>query len=219
MAFHKTKNKAEDVKDGGNSKFINKSGIYPVTLIAPFVDENDQQSVVVNLAVNHDGQDQAIYGNMSLSNNGGGDNEIGLELFNKLCVVVGFDGDVSEPVAGELPVGKKGADKELAVLADLADHEIMIRVQQEYSLFQGKIQEKQVLKGFYTAEGATAAELVNESEVGVQLEKDRAYENNITYKDGLDAEQIATWISGGRKDGTGGAAAKDPSFKKKKFGK
>jgi len=223
MAFTTVKKDEQSVKDGGNSKFINASGIYPVTLLAPFVDVNEKGSVVVNLAVDFEGQTQAIYGNMRITNNGGATNEIGAALFNKLCVVCGIEGDVEDPIEGILPIGKKGADKEVAVLEDLSDKEILVRVQQEYSINPGKgIRESQVLKAFYTADGASAAELVNESEVGVQLAKDQDYASNVTYRDGLDAEQVATWIAGGRKAGgsTGGAKpAGKPSFAKKSFGK
>ena len=220
MAFHKTNKDASAVKDGGNSKYIGKSGIYPVTVLAPFVDDNGKGSLTVNFAVDYEGQTQAIYGNLRLTNNDGGENKIGSELFNKLCVIAGVD-DVQDPIEGTLPIGKAGADKDVSVLEDFADLELMVRIQMEYGFYNGKTTEKTAIRAFYSATGASAAEIINETPQGVQLEKDRAYENNITYKDGLDAESVATWIAGGRKDGgSAPTAAAKPSFAKKpSFGK
>jgi len=92
----------------------------------------------------------------------------------------------------------------------------------EYTKFNNKIQERKVIKGFYRlSDGASAEEIVNETEAGLQMEKDQKYVNNITYKDGLTPEDIATWIAGGRQNAGGSAApkaaAKKPSFGKKRF--
>lgn len=229
MAFAKTNKSQDAVKDGGNSKYISKSGIYDVNLIAPFVSTGNNGALTVDLFLDNDGQQQPLYGNLRITNNDGNENKIGMETFNKLCVIAGVD-EVSDPIEAELPMGKAGADKDAAVLEGLCDIELKVRVQMEYAMYQGKVTEKKVIKGFYRADGASAAEVVAEENgeevtIGTQLEKDLAYAENITYKDGLDAEQVATWISGGRGKGTGGAtggakaatpAAKKPSFAKKK---
>ncbi len=98
----------------------------------------------------------------------------------------------------------------------------------EYSVWNSNIQEKKVIKGFFRVEdNASAEEIVNETEAGVQYEKESKYFENVTYKDGLDADAIAAWVAQGRPKGTagaggasGGTAAKKPSFgKKKSFGK
>ena len=119
----------------------------------------------------------------------------------------------------DLPIGKDGADKVVAVLEDLENVDCMLRVQMEYSVWKGQIRENKVIKGFYRAEDcASAEEIVNESETpGAQFESDKKYFDNITYKDELTPADIEEWVKRGRKGGASGggsepAAKKQPSF-------
>ena len=218
MSFYKS-NKEEAAKaEGGNH--INGSGIFDVTILAAFVDTNDKGARTVNFYVDHNGTPQVVYGGLKLDNNDGSPN-FAAAIFNKLCVVADLD-DVTDPEEDTLPIGKNKSDKDVAVLPDFSDLDVKMRVQMEYSVYNGKIMEKKVIKGFYRADGASADEIINETEVGVKLEKDLGYADNVTYKDDLDAEQIAKWIAGGRDNATGAAAATSAkpkaSFGKKSFG-
>ncbi len=229
MSFFKASKKKEDVQAGGNSGYITQSGCYPVNVIAPFVSVSKGGSTSVDLFVEHSGQKQVMYGNLRVTNNDGSPNKIGAKVFNQLMIIADVE-EVDEPVDAELPIGKDGKDTDVGVLEDLADMDVMMRVQMEYSVYNGNIQEKKVIKAFYRAEdNASAEEIVNEDDFGTQFDKDSKYFDNVTYKDGLDAELIASWISDGRPKGTGGnsssssassAPAKKPAFGKKKgFGK
>ena len=224
MGFFKAKKSSEDVKEMTGGKYISKSGIYDVNVIVPFVDTNDKGSMTVNFFVNHQDQEQVIYGNLRITNNDGSENKIGASAFNKFLVITDVD-DVSEPEEAMLPIGKKGAEKEVAVLSDLSDFDCKIRVQLEYSVYNNDIKEKTIIKNFYRADGATAEEIVNGAEPGTQLEKDMAYAENVTYKDSLDESTVAKWIADGRPKGTGSngtaaTATKKPSFgSRPKFGK
>jgi len=220
-SFFKAKTDAESVKeDVGGGKYISKSGLYDVNVIAPFVVTGNGEVVGVDFFVEYNGQKQPLYGNLKLTNKDGSEN-FGAKLFNKLMIVAGVE-DVADPIDGELPMGKKGAMKDAAILEDLADIDVKVRVQMEYSIYNGNISEKTIIKGFYRPEdGATAEEIVNEADFGTQLEKDTPYAENVTYKDGLDEAQITKWIAAKRPKGTGAGAApatKKPSFSKKKFG-
>lgn len=223
MSFAKKSVSKEDVKQSGTAYIMN-SGVYPVTILAAFVDTNEQDSSVVNFFVEHEGQQQVIYGNLRVTNNGGEENKIGMKVFNQLLVIADID-ECADPVEMELPIGKEGVNKTVAVLEDLCDLEIMLRIQLEYTNYNNVIRESKVIKGFYRAgDGATAEEIVNEKDFGKGLEKDQKYINNITYKDGLDADAITAWVAGGRKNGgastSSTVAKKTPSFgNKKKFGK
>ena len=224
MGFFKAKTDAESVKqDGGGSKYLSKSGIYDINIIAPFVVTGNGEVTGVDFFIDHDGQKQPLYGNLKLTNKDGTEN-FGAKVFNQLIIVAGLD-EVADPVEAELPMGKKGAMKDAAVLEDLADLDVKVRVQMEYSIYGGNISEKTIIKSFYRLDdNATAEEIVNESDFGVQFEKDGPYAENVTYKDGLDADQIATWIANKRPKGGAGASnasapTKKPSFGKKKFGK
>jgi len=225
MSFFKSSKKAEDVKQGG-SNHITSSGLYPVVILAPIVSVSKNGSTSIDMYVDHKGQKQVIYGNLRITNNDGSENKIGSKVFNQLMIISGKD-EVTDPIEAELPIGKKEAMKEVAVLEDLADVPVLMRVQMEYSVYKGNIQEKKVIKGFFReSDNASAEEIVNESEVGLAFEKEMKYVDNVTYKDDLTPETIQSWIAGGRKEGlpSGSSAgsssepAKKPAFGKRRFG-
>ena len=227
MSFAKSSKKKEDVEQSGGGKYINASGIYPVNTVAPFVSVSNGGSESVDFLVNHKDQEQVIYGNLRVSNNDGQANAIGSKVFNQLMIIAGID-DCADPVDGELPIGQKGKMKEAAILESLCDLDVLMRVQMEYSAHNGNIQEKKVIKGFYRAEdGATAEEIVNESDAGAGYEADQKYVNNVTYKDDINPEQIEQWIKAKRPKGTAGDTANTGSGKetapkfgtKRRFGK
>jgi hypothetical protein len=225
MSFFKSSKKQEDVKQGG-SNYITTSGLYHVLILAPIVSVSKNGSTSIDMYVEHKGQKQVIYGNLRITNNDGSENKIGSKVFNQLMIISGKD-EVADPIEVELPIGKKEAMKEAAVLEDLADIPILMRIQMEYSVYNGKVQEKKVIKGFFReSDKASAEEIVNESEVGVSLEKEMKYVDNVTYKDDLTPELIQAWIANGRKDGLPAGAsassssepAKKPAFGKRRFG-
>jgi len=217
MSFFKAKKDAESIKEDVGSNYINKSGIYDINIIIPFMG-GTAKSPVVELFIEYNKQKQPLYGNMRLTNNDGSEN-FGAKIFNKLLIIADIE-DVAEPIEAELPIGKKGASKDVAVLEDLQDIDCKVRIQMEYSVYKGSIKEKTIIKSFYRADGASAEEVVNGTEVGVQLSKDMPYAENITYKDGLTAEQVAEWIKAKRPENTAGTTeatpTKRPSFGKKK---
>ena len=227
MAFANKSVSKEDVSQSVSS-YITKSGIYPVEILAAFVDTNAKESSVVNLFINHEDQQQVIYGNLRVTNNGGAENKIGMKIFNQLLIIADLD-VCNDPVEMELPIGKDQADKTVAVLEDLSDTEVLLRIQIEYTQYEGDmvIRENKVIKGFYRAEDkATAEEIVNDKDFGVGFEKDQKYVENITYKDNLTEDDITAWVANGRKSGgkasgsTASAKPKTPKFgDKKKFGK
>lgn len=220
MAFYKASTNEEDVRVSSN--YINQSGIYPVTLLAPVVNVSEGGSTTVDFYVDYQGQKQMIYGNLRLTNNDGSENKIGSKLFNQLLVVLDIDA-VADPVEMKLPIGKDKAEKKVAVLEDLMDQDVLIRVQMEYSVWNDVIQERKVIRGFYRAEdNATAEEIVLDSEPGAQYEKDLGYSSEVTYKDDLTEEKVKAWIANGRNNKTGGKKSKakpTTSFGKRRFGK
>jgi hypothetical protein len=182
--------------------------------------------------VDHNKQKQVIYGNLRVTNNDDSPNQIGAKIFNQLMIIADLE-DVADPIEAELPIGKKEAMKPCAVLEDLADIDVLMRVQMEYGAWNGNITEKKVIKGFYRADDkATAEEIVNETEAGVGFASDQKYVNNVTYKDDVTPEQVEAWIAAKRPKGTaddaagsapaaksgGKKAAKAPAFGSKRFG-
>jgi hypothetical protein len=217
MSFASASRKAEDVKQGG-SNHITSSGVYPVTILAPVVSVSKGGSTTVDLYVDHNGQKQIIYGNLRITNNDGSPNKIGAKIFNQLLIIADVD-EVADPVEAELPIGKKEATKMVTILEDLCDIDVLLRIQMEYSVYNGNIQEKKVIKAFFRAsDKATAEEIVNESDVGAGYERELKYVDNVTYKDGLTPEAIQDWIKSGRKGGET-TTTKKPSFgSKRRFG-
>lgn len=224
--FFTAKKKAEDLKQGG-SNHITKSGFYPVSIIAPFVNVGDNGSTSVDLYVEHEGQKQVVYGNLRITNNDGSENSIGAKVFNQLVIISELE-DVSDPEDTQLPIGKKEALKDCSVLEDLADIDVVMRVQMEYGVFKGNITEKKVIKSFFRAgDFATAQEIAkDDGVVGKGYEAEQKYADNVTYKD-VTPEEVGAWIAGGRKKGTAGQGTgggntgtkEKPSFgKKKRFG-
>ena len=184
------------------------------------MDYNDKGARTLSFYVDHEDQLQTLYGALRLDNNDGTPN-FQAALFSKLAVIAGLE-DIQEPEEATLPIGKEGSDKEVAVLPDFEDFECKIWVQMEYSLYQNKIMEKKKIKGFYRVDGASADEILNETEVGVRYSKDEKYFENPSYKDGLTEEEVNAWIANGRKNESVSTSAKKPTpkmnFGKKKLG-
>jgi hypothetical protein len=226
MSFMKSRKTKEDLKQGGGSNYISTSGCFPVNIIASFVSKSKNGSESVDFYLNHESQEQVMYGNVRVSNNDESVNEIGAKVFNQLMIVAELD-EVSDPIEAELPIGKGGTNTDVSILEDLCDIDVLMRVQMEYAMYNGGVQEKKVIKAFFRAsDNASAEEIVNDENFGEQYKKEMKYFDNVTYKDNLDADAIAKWIADGRpKAGGGGGAgasapAKKPGFSKKRsFGK
>lgn len=216
-SFFKTSTNVEDVK-ASNSAYITTSGFYPVTILAPIVNVSDKGSTSVDFYVEHEGQKQVIYGGVRITNNNGEPNKIGSKLFNQLLVIAGVD-EVAEPIEVQLPVGKQEAMKTVSVLEELADMDVIMRIQLEYGMYNGNITEKKNIRAFFRDDKASAEEVLSGEDIGTGYERDAKYANNITYNDEVTPEQVQAWIAGGRNKGAGAAPkAKAPSFGSRKFG-
>jgi len=231
MSLVKTKRDAESVKDqAGNSKYLTKPGFYDVEVLAAIASAGNEDSLSVDFFIDHDGQQQPLYGNLRILNNNGEENKIGMSTFNKLLVIQDLE-EAEDPEEATLPIGKGGADKDVAIIPNLTEFPVTIQLTVEYSTYNGDIKEKKIIRNFFRAsDHATAAEIVNEVESpGEQYTKDVAYfessdSKGYIYKNDLTPAIVEEWIKGGRKKGTapGGTttAVKKPSFaKKKRFGK
>lgn len=212
-------------KVGGN--YIMSSGLYDVTIHAVTVDTNENDAKTLGLFVNYNGNDQMLYGALGLDLYDGRLNDSGYATFDRLAVVAGIDGDIADPEETTLPIGKGGADKDVSVLPDFADVECKIWIRCEYYRKKdGTIGENRVLVNAFRADGASAEEILNETEVGVRLQKQANLSNDFTAnkyskKGDVTAEDVDAWIAGGRgQDAKPSAPTKAPSFgAKKSFGK
>lgn len=192
---------SEAVKDkSSGSNFMNKSGIYTATIKFASIDvsKNGAKSVNFNFDVN--GNSQTIYGPY-ITDKQGNPLDIGLGLVrDKLGVIAGVDGSLN--IEDETHnVGKDNKPQEFAVITDFTDLPVKLRLQMEYSIYNGGINERRVIKNFFREDGASAEEIIaiengEEAEIGKRL----AYEteklaNNVTYKDGLTEEDVAKFLA------------------------
>lgn len=201
---------ASAVAESGGSNFLSKSGIYDVIIKFASLDVSKGGAESVNFNVNYQGNDQTIYGPY-VTNKAGDPIEIGCKLVNNLGIIAGMDEGVEPTIEEEThAVGKDKKPKEFAVITDFSDLPIKIRLQEEYSRNPqtSEITRKLVIKAFYREDGASASEIVNGTTIGQSLEKDRKYENNITYADSTKgagdaptSDEVAAWKES-KKSGT-----------------
>lgn len=214
--------KADAIKDSGDSAFINRSGIYEVQLNYVQVAATKNGATQLNFNVTHNGMAQTIYGPILLSKEGKL-NEITSNLLNRLCIIAGMaDGQEIETDTAEFPVGKDQKMMEMEIIPELTDIPIRIRIQMEYSLWDGQIQERKNIKAFYREDGATAAEAEAGENIGRRIALDEEkYANNVTYKDGLTEDDVKEWIANRSNGGKGAAAAPavQTSARRPMFGK
>lgn len=202
MSFFTTSTKQDMIQEQ-TGDYINKSGMYPVTIKFASVNTSPNGSMAIDFNVDYKGSTTTIYG-LRLTNNDGSDN-FQKALFNKLLIILGIE-SLDEPTIESHVVGKDNTPKDFSVLTELSDKEVVMRIQYEYSVYNGTIQERRTIKNFYRVDDyATASEIVNGTAIGTQYNKDLAYAESITYKDGLTKEAVDAWKEG-KKNGTNVAA-------------
>ena len=223
MGFFTVKTDEETVRDysGDGGAYISKSGIYEIIIKAVIVDKTQNGSEFLNLWFEHQGQEQIIFQAMRLTNNDGSPN-LGAKLFNKLCVIADFgEGtEIQDPQPRMLPVGKGGEEKECMVLSEFDDMPVKMRVQFEYRIYEGKIQESKIVRNFFRFEdNATASEIVNNSEeMGKQYSKEEEIADKTSYKDGLSEEEVSQWLKD-RRSGKKEAEKKPSGTGRRSFGR
>lgn len=192
MGFFNVATDVQSVQDSSGGKYINESGIYPVTLKIVSVKTNEKNARSLDFNVDYEGSSNMLYG-LRLDNNDGSKN-FQANTFTKLCHVAGIEGSVSDPEVQTHKVGKDQTERDLLVLTDFDDLEVKVRVQMIYSRYNGEIREAKEIKNFYRgSDNATAAEILAGTEAGVQYGKDEAYADSVSYKDGVTADEVVAW--------------------------
>lgn len=207
MSFFKINKEVAANQESTGGDYLSKSGIYPITLKFVSVDINNHNARSLNFNIDYKGNPTTLYG-LKLDNNDGSEN-YQASVFNRLCNVLEIDA-VSNPEIEEHAVGKDSTPKEFSVLPDFTDKEVAIRVQEEYSKYNGEIKKRLVIKNFYRySDGASAAEIINgdASKFGQQLAKDKPYAENVTYRDGLTEADIKAWKASQSSGGSSAAPA------------
>ena len=188
--------KKEALTGFADSTYINKSGIYDVTIKFASVDTASTGAESVNFNIDYNGNSQTLYGPY-VTNKDGSVNDIGARVINGLAVVAGMTEGASFDIQEEdHAVGKDNKVQTFSVITDFSDLTCKVRVQEEYSINPkaNEIQQRLSIKEFYRADGASAAEVASGKDIGKQLAKvEEKYASNVTYKDNLTPEAVAEW--------------------------
>lgn len=188
------------IETSSGSSYISKSGIYDVTIKFASVDVSTGGAKSVNFNIDYNGNSQAIYGPY-IYDKQEQPLEIGLKLINSLAVIAGLrDGDTPTIETESHNVGKDNKPQDFNVITEFTDLPIKVRLQEEYAINPNtkEIRKSLVPKAFFSAEGASAAEIIAQENgesvtIGKDLDKQQKYAENITYRDGLTAESIEEW--------------------------
>lgn len=217
------------VKDSTGGSYINEEGVFPVRILFASLKPTRNGAVEANFNIEYKGNTQTLYG-VTVVNKNGEENAIGMSLLNKLGVIAGMDdGDDLDIEQETHKVGKDNTPTEFEVITNFSDLECYIRVQREYSKYNGKISESLLLRNVFRADDcASAAEIVagDMENFGKQMELEvEKYTSGPVYRDGVTAEEVAAWkaqkSSGGDKkatasDAVGAVVAKRTSMFSKK---
>lgn len=216
--------KSQDaVKDAGGASFIGQSGIYDITINFASIAESKNGANSVNFNIDYNGNEQPLYGPY-VTDKEGNELEIGMRMINKLAIISGMDeGDELDVEEETHKVGKDQKEQDFDVITNFSDLPCKVRVQTEYSKYQGEIKRRLVIRNFFREDGASASEIVNEvdkDELGKQYQLElEKYSSTPSYQDDVTPEEAEEWekeqrnSSGG--NATKGKTTKSSSTKKK----
>ena len=196
------------IQQSGTSNYISNSGIYDITIKFASIDVSSGGAKSVNFNIDYNGNSQTIYGPYIFAKDGS-PLEIGLGLINQLAIIAGLrNGDQPTIETETHNVGKDNKAQDFNVITEFTDLPIKVRLQEEYSKnLNGEIRKALVPKAFFSAEGASASEIMAREEgesvtIGKDLAKQDKYKDNITYRDELTAELVADWKASKSNSGT-----------------
>ena len=192
------------IAESSGASYIASSGIYDVVIKFASVDVSKNGAEQVNFNIDYNGNSQTIYGPW-VTNKAGEPVEIGMKLINKLAIIAGLGmGDELSIDQETHNVGKDNKPKDFAVITDFSDVAVKIRLQEEYSVNPNtkEIQKALVPKAFFRADGASAEEISNDTEIGKRLALEtEKYASNVTYRDNLTEADVTAWKES-KKSGT-----------------
>lgn len=227
MSFKLNVTKEDVAKASGGATFIGTSGVYDVTILAVVVDQNENGAVNLGFYVDLGNDNkQMLYGALPMATYDGKTVLEGNQrTFGTLCTIAGVDMETNfEPIEAELPIGKAGAMKEVAIFEEFEDVPVKLWVKQDYfRKTNGEIGDSRTIKGiFRDVDKASGDEILNETEAGVRYEKQSKYFTDVGYKD-VTEDEVKAMIDARRGGNTsgGGESKKTPaaSAKRSRFAK
>lgn len=187
--------KAEDIKDSGGASFINSSDVFDVTLNFVSIEKTKNGAKQANFNITYKDNNQVIYGPI-IFNKDKSVNTIGMSLINKLGVISGLeDGDDLDVEEETHKVGKENKAQDFEVITNFSGMDVKLRIQREYTRYNGEIKRGLVIRNaFRMKDGASAAEIVQDGEIGKQLQQELAkYVGVDSLRDDLTEQEVADW--------------------------
>lgn len=185
--------------DGGTGLVINKSGLYNIQIVKAYMKlKEGTSSKTLSLRVKVDGAEgqQVLF--IRQTNKDGKENFEKI-LLDKLLVVCGI-----EEVKRLIPTRFTYKDKEYMedCIQELENKRVIVQIKQEFDQWEGKINERFVVKNFFRVEDkATAVEIVEQKNFGKKYESlDDEYINATVYKNGVTAQQAKAYLDARRGD-------------------
>lgn len=180
----------ENVKEK-SKEFISTSGIYDVVIKFISIHHTVNGALMADFNIDYKGSNTTIYGLCLRSK----DNQkvFGTDILNRLGIIAGLD-TIAEPEVRTFMLGKENKPVELSVLPDFEDFGVKVKIKYIYSRYNNEIKENRRIEKFYRLnDGASGAEILKGSDFSKELNKDMGYASDITYEDGLTAEEVAAW--------------------------
>lgn len=198
----KVNKSAEAVAEFSGSKYLNKSGIYDVVINFASIEASKSGATSVNFNVTYGGESHVIYGPY-IADKDGNELKVGKQLIvDKLGNIAGVD-ELNIETETHV-VGKDKKAQEFTVITDFSGLAVKVRLQEEYSRYNGEITQKMVIKNFFREDGASAEEIVNGTEIGKRLAYEQAnLADKVTYApssrgatDAPTPEEVTAWKEG-----------------------
>lgn len=201
---------SKSLSDTRGGSYIAESCIHDITIKSVIMQRNASGARSINICYDYKGNTGVFYG-LKLDNNLV-DKNTGLHapnferaVFFRLCEVCGIKPETLDEVnvttdtepyfsyAKQVAASGKEQPASVSVLQDFEDKEVKICVQREWSMYNGSIKKKFVIKDFYRADdNAHASEIADPKLVkGSRYEKDlKFFTGKDRYLDGLTAESV-----------------------------
>lgn len=207
------------IKDASGSSYIREENVYDVKIVFASVKSTTNGAKTVDFNLEYKGNPQVIYG-PTIINKNGEPNTIGMSLINKLGVIAGLtDGQELNIESESHKVGKDQKLQDFDVITDFSGLEVKIRVQREYTRYNGQIRRALHIRNVFREDGASAAEITSGAEIGKQLQLEiEKYTTGPSYKDGVTPEEATAWEQSQRAGNGGSTPAPTSSVVTKRSG-
>lgn len=185
----------EAIKDfSGGSSFISTEGVFDLIINFASISTTKNGAKQIDFNIDYNGNTQTLYG-PTIQNKDETPNTVGMSLVSKLAVIAGLTegGDLTIEKESH-KVGKDNKYMEFDVITDFSGLECKFRIQREYTKHDGTIYRNLRIRNVFAANGASAAEIVDGSEIGKQLAIElEKYVSTPSYRDDVTAEEAEAW--------------------------